>query len=476
MIEELINNLTEKLEKHYIFLDVAKKIKDILTHKENIKKYGNIKDPEVLATELTTHIQKISNDKHLAVLWFEKKIPDSKRSLLKNKEKLEEMKLIASQNAFGVYKLERLAGNVGYIDIRYFFDTNWGSKETLSFAMNYLANTDYIIFDLRNCKGGNPHTVTFVSSFLFDEEPVHLNSIYCREEEKTEEFWTVNVKGTLLPDTPIYVLTSGTTFSGGEEFAYNLQALNRATIIGERTAGGAHPGSPFKIHDHFEIFIPRGRAINPITETNWEGCGVTPDIETPADEALTHCHKTILEDVIKNTDGKRGRPYQKLLTEAKEALSGIEKKEDEMKDEIKTWIFQANPKKYRILDAIADDALDCWRVTRYKNKIKKGHNAIIWMSGKNAGIYAIMKIDSDPYIIETDGEKDEYALSLEYPSKMVAADLSMVKDLSDKPLLKAEIQDDPVLSELDIFKFSQATNFKITEEQWRVVCGMVGRF
>jgi len=83
------------------------------------------------------------------------------------------------------------------------------------------------------------------------------------------------------------VLTSKRTFSGAEEFAYNLKNLKRATIVGETTGGGAHPGGGFRVHEHFRMFVPTGRAINPITKTNWEGTGVKPDVETPADQALT---------------------------------------------------------------------------------------------------------------------------------------------------------------------------------------------
>ncbi len=117
--------------------------------------------------------------------------------------------------------------------------------------------------------------IAYVSSYLFDER-VHLNDLFWREPNRTDEFWTrPDVAGQEFGGTkPVFVLTSHATFSGGEEFAYNLQALKRATIVGETTGGGAHPVGLEFVAEHFVLQLPRGRAINPITKTNWESTGV----------------------------------------------------------------------------------------------------------------------------------------------------------------------------------------------------------
>lgn len=86
---------------------------------------------------------------------------------------------------------------------------------------------------------------------------------------------------------PVAVLTSARTFSGAEEFAYDLQALKRATVVGETTGGGAHPVRGRRVDAHFVVMLPWRRAVNPVTKTNWEGVGVTPDVKTSADAALT---------------------------------------------------------------------------------------------------------------------------------------------------------------------------------------------
>ncbi|MBV9181313.1 MAG: S41 family peptidase [Acidobacteria bacterium] len=153
-------------------------------------------------------------------------------------------------------------------------------------AMNFLAHVDAIIFDLRENGGGDPKMVAFLSSYLFDQ-PTHLNDLYSRRDDFTSQYWTVPyVPGPTLADKPAFVLTSRRTFSGAEEFTYNLKNLKRATIVGERTGGGAHPVMGWRIDDHFIIGVPFARAVNPITKTDWEGVGVEPDVAVPSADAL----------------------------------------------------------------------------------------------------------------------------------------------------------------------------------------------
>ncbi|MDJ0764442.1 MAG: S41 family peptidase [Myxococcota bacterium] len=111
--------------------------------------------------------------------------------------------------------------------------------------------------------------------------------MYWRAGDRTEEFWTLDeIDGKKRPDVPVFVLTSDRTFSGAEEFTYNLQTRKRATIVGETTGGGANPGEVFDISPHLGIFVSTGKAINPVTKTNWEGIGVKPDVEVDAEHAL----------------------------------------------------------------------------------------------------------------------------------------------------------------------------------------------
>jgi C-terminal processing protease CtpA/Prc len=161
--------------------------------------------------------------------------------------------------------------------------------------MNYLAHADAIIIDLRENGGGDPKMIALVSTYLFSK-PTHLNDLWERKSNTTQQYWTLPyVPGNRLEDKPAYVLTSKRTFSGAEEFSYNLKNLKRATIVGETTGGGAHPVRGQRIDDHFIIGVPFARAINPISKTNWEGTGVEPDVKVPAAEALATAQKLAIE-------------------------------------------------------------------------------------------------------------------------------------------------------------------------------------
>jgi len=196
----------------------------------------------------------------------------------------------------GFEKVEHLSGNIGYVKFDMFADPEVCGPTAIA-AMNLLSNVDAIIFDLRENGGGDPAMIALISTFLFDQ-PTHLNDLWERKNDVTHQYWTLPyVPGKRLDGKPVYVLTSKVTFSGAEEFSYNLKNLKRATIVGETTGGGAHPVSGQRIDDHFLIGVPYARAINPISKTNWEGTGVEPDVKVAASNALTTAEKLALEKV-----------------------------------------------------------------------------------------------------------------------------------------------------------------------------------
>jgi len=187
-------------------------------------------------------------------------------------------------------ELRELEGNVGYLQLDCFAPAELGGATAVA-AMGFLASSDALIIDLRQNGGGSPSMIQLLSSYFF-AEPTHLNSFYIRRTDETQQFWTqAHVEGERMTDVPIWVLTSGRTFSAAEEFTYNLKNLERATIVGETTGGGAHPVDGHRL-DNYPVLVavPFGRAVNPVTGTNWEGTGVAPDLERPADQALDVAH------------------------------------------------------------------------------------------------------------------------------------------------------------------------------------------
>ncbi|MFD1737012.1 S41 family peptidase [Bacillus salitolerans] len=314
--KEVVEELAERLQSDYIFPDKAKETAELILGKLSNGEYEGVEDPFVFSNVLTEDLQKITRDRHLKVMYSTESKSIEKEKI--EEEMLEEYRRKTKSINYGFYKVERLNGNIGYIDLRNFVDTQLGG-ETAVHAMNFIANTDALIFDLRKNGGGSPAMIALITSYLF-EEVTHLNNFYYRPEGQTRQSWTLPyTPGQRYLNKPVYILTSHYTFSAAEEFTYNLKNLNRATVIGEVTGGGAHPGRVQQITEHFRVFIPTGRAVNPITNTNWEGTGVEPDIKVSKELAFDRAYNEALKYVKEKYKDKQ--EYQFLMEEIEEGLT-----------------------------------------------------------------------------------------------------------------------------------------------------------
>ncbi len=310
-----VNAVADALAKQYVFPETARKMGDLIRKNLKAGKYAVIDDPQAFAMKLSDDLQSVSRDRHLGVRYaperiLEMKTPDE----AKRKAAEEREKRIARFENHGFKEAKILSGNVGYLKFNYFSAAQEAFAVAVG-AMAFLANCDALIVDLRENGGGNPEMIQLLSSYFFSGEPRHLNSFYYRLDEKTEQYWTQPyVPGTKLSDTDLYVLTSGYTFSGAEEFTYNLKNMKRATIVGETTGGGAHPVKMEILNDHFLMRIPFARAVNPISKTNWEGTGVEPDLKVPAAQALARAHLLALEKLAaREKDSRTKGVYQWAL-------------------------------------------------------------------------------------------------------------------------------------------------------------------
>jgi retinol-binding protein 3 len=282
----IVDEVAAILPRRYVFPEVADRMTADLRARATRGEFGDTTSAESFAAQLTQHLQAISKDKHLRVRVGP---PGGGRGPAATRR--------PDGSAFG--RTARLDGNVAYVEIRSFGYPPETVRDQAREIMSAAADARALIIDLRENGGGSPHTVALISSYLFGEQPVHLNSLYFRPDDRTDDFYTdPAVAGRKFgPDKPIYVLTSHLTFSGAEEFAYNLQTRKRATIVGETTGGGAHPGGGVPLAHGMFIFVPTGRAINPITKTNWEGVGVKPDVPVDAAVALETAHRLAREAV-----------------------------------------------------------------------------------------------------------------------------------------------------------------------------------
>ncbi len=318
---EVIDGALRWLNLDYVFPEVAGRMEEAVRGHAEMGKYDSITSAREFAETLTTNLQDVSGDKHVRVV-FSIPIPFSPEPTTVPQESHGSF---YSQRNYGFEKVERLAGNVGYLDLRFFSFPGRQVRETAAAAMNFLANVDALIIDLRQNRGGIADTVALISSYLFEPEPVHLGDVYHHPTEETKEWWTLpSVAGERLTDADVYVLTSNFTFSGAEAFAYDLKHLGRVTVVGEATRGGAHTGGRYPINDHFSVNVPSGRAINPITGTNWEGVGVQPDVEISSDEALASAHLLALEQRVDRIHDPQIRA---------EATTAIEQRKAELAEE-----------------------------------------------------------------------------------------------------------------------------------------------
>jgi peptidase S41-like protein len=289
---KVIDGAIANLNEFYVSPDLAKKMEEAVRARQKKGDYDSVTDGDAFAMMLTDNFQEVSHDKHLHVLFSpvpmpekpEGPDPDADARYRKEMERVN----------CGFEKVELLSGNVGYLKFNMFADPDVCGPTAVA-AMNFLGNVDAIIFDLRENGGGDPRMIALISTYLFSKT-THLNDLWERKTDTTDQYWTLPyVPGKILDGKPAYVLTSKRTFSGAEEFSYNLKNLKRATIVGETTGGGAHPVAGHRIDDHFRIGVPYAKAINPISKTNWEGIGVEPDVKVPAADALATAEKLAAE-------------------------------------------------------------------------------------------------------------------------------------------------------------------------------------
>lgn len=310
--QRLVDNIIRELEARYVAPEKTKEIASYLRAKLQSGGYDKIEDVKRLAVAFTQDLRTAGKDLHLYVAYD----PALERALIAappmpsvelqelppSAERLRELR----QSNYDFRKLEILRGNVGYLYLRTFVDLNY-SKETAVAAMNFLANTDAVIIDLRDNPGGFINLEIFLASYFYGVDPVELLSRYHREGDITVRDWTWReVPGKRLQHTDLYILTSHETGSAGEGFSFILQQRKRAKIIGEKTAGGGYGNKETPIGNGFVFYVSTFRQFDPRTGHGWQDVGVQPDISVPVERALTAAHLEAVKNLAaKATDGPR---------------------------------------------------------------------------------------------------------------------------------------------------------------------------
>lgn len=298
---QTIDALVAKLNDHYVFPDKAKQIEAVLRKQQNEGKYDGLTDGEQLAKLLTDDLRGVAHDLHMEVTFSPAVVPPDDAggpppaSLAEFDHRINfAMRLFYRYKANQrVEKVDHLSPNIGYLKVTG-FPPGFLMTEKYGAAMDKLADTDGLIVDLRENRGGGADSVALLISYFVDQR-TRLNDIWDRDTGISTQQWTEEkLRGNRFGGKkPVVILAGPGTMSAGEDFAYTMQALKRATVVGERTWGGANPSRPYRLGDHFAAWIPARRLINPITHSNWEGVGVIPDIAANPEDALAVAKDTL---------------------------------------------------------------------------------------------------------------------------------------------------------------------------------------
>ncbi len=278
MRTQVIDALVAELNAHYVFPDTAKRVETLLRQRRQDGKYDAITNPMQFAGQLTADMASVAHDRHMKVRFSP--------TLLRPGREPDAAAGAAPDRHHGIDKVGRLGPGIGYLKLSAFPPPSLVADKYAS-VMNELADTEALVIDARTNRGGSPQSVALLISYFVDRR-TRLNDIWSRDTGRTQQFWTEDrLDGKRYGGKkPVVILAGPATGSAGEDFTYTMQALKRATVIGEPTWGGAHPVVPYRLGDHFYAAIPNSRSISPITHTNWEGTGVKPDVAVPAADAL----------------------------------------------------------------------------------------------------------------------------------------------------------------------------------------------
>ena len=306
-LSELTEAISKVLKEQYILPDNAEKIAALLAANKESGVYDRYLEPSRLSEKLTKDIRSISNDVHLSVSYIPPAGTGGKIMRRVNiNGKLTNKQLDAMQREnYGFKEVSLLEGNIGYLNLTGFYDPRYAGETAVS-AMAFLNNSNAIIIDLRENRGGAGEMYQLLSSYFFDEGPVLLNEISFPLENRTYQTWTLpHIPGERRPNVDLYILTSHQTGSAAEVFSYALKHYERATLVGEVTVGAANPVSPTMLPNNFVMMLSKAQAINPVTKTNWEGVGVLPHLKTSKQDALNAAHVLALQNLAAKQDENR---------------------------------------------------------------------------------------------------------------------------------------------------------------------------
>ncbi len=318
----IIEKIVDSLEHYYVNLKMGIKTGKRLQENNEKGYYYAIKDPKELAKQLTKDLRSVNGDLHLSVEYSTKE--DEKP--IENITRIS-AKYGASTN-YGFQEIKFIEGNIAYIKVSHFSNWDFGNKarQKITEIMGLFKNSDAFIIDVRDNPGGVPYVASYLSSYFFDDKPVHLSDVYTRFNDYRYGIFTEPlVAGMKYPEVPMYILVNNKSASAAEEFAFWLQNKNRAAIIGQTTAGAGYGAMTHKLNERFSVSISSEEGIDPNSKKGFQTVGVVPD--SIVDEGLEYttalelAKKAIKKEVLKDTD--QVHHFYKFLEKKQTAVSEV---------------------------------------------------------------------------------------------------------------------------------------------------------
>jgi hypothetical protein len=313
----------DTVEQRYVFVEAGRRAAESVRTARAMGAYASCDGP-ALCAQVTADLQCSTGDAHLGLRWSLQARPVGSTSLWDDPAFLADYWVTSALNNHGIARAERLPGNVGLLQI-HDLDEPEGTGEAVVAAMSFLQRTSALVLDVRTGNGGAPTGVAFLISFFVDDEPVHLLDICDRGGALRQQTWTSGYLPVPRYRDPLFVLTSSGTFSALEELAYDLQAMGRATVVGERTRGAANPVALIQVHPQIAVRVPTQSVRNALTGGNWEGVGVQPDVPCEADEALSRAHRRAAKLIMQQLGETPPDTHAGLLTDLRRILDEPEK-------------------------------------------------------------------------------------------------------------------------------------------------------
>ena len=308
---ESVEGVARLIDESYVFEETAHRIAATLRQQLANGAYDAAADPQTLATTLTAELRRIAHDEHLEVVVRAPEPPPPSATTPPPAEPswLPDLR----RRGYDFTRVERLDGNVALLDLDSFPPPEYAG-ETAAAAMRLLGDAGAIVIDLRQNSGGSGDMVNFLASYFFAERTVIGRTLRRTEPHITEDRTSAYVPGPRLLHADVYILTSRGTFSAAEAFAFALQQGGRATVVGEKTRGGANAGRYRRVNDTFSVFIPVAHAMAAESDRSWDQLGVQPDVVASSAGALDVAYHRALEKLLaKAPDGDYKRELAWLL-------------------------------------------------------------------------------------------------------------------------------------------------------------------